>query len=293
MSPSHSNNDPGNPSAFYLTHRALLGLLLGSFALAFLPVWKRLIEAYFSSGDHSHGLFIIPICAYLVWQKREILKRTPIKGSLFGLPLVIFSLLVYVFSHYAEILTLSSLSMVMAIGSALLFTLGRKMLKLLVFPLFLLLFMIPVPAQIHSSLTIPLQLMVSEGSAWVSSLIGLSVYREGNMIHLPGRSLEVVQACSGLRSMASLLTLSVVYGYLTFRSNVLRALLFASGIVVAIFVNVVRVLVIVMAFSYLEFDLTTETAHTVIGVAIFPFAILLVAIIRGVLSPWEQPTEKA
>ena len=183
--------------------------------------------------------------------------------------------------------------MVMLIGSTVLYILGKEMLRKLVFPLFLLLFMIPVPAQIYSSLTIPLQLMVSKASVWVAGLVGLPVYREGNVIHLPDRTLEVVQACSGLRSMVSLLTLSVVFGYLTLRSNVLRSILFISGIPAAVLVNVVRVMVLVMAFHYLNYDLTKGTPHTVFGIAIFGLAILLVAIIKGSLSHWERSSKEA
>ena len=112
----------------------------------------------------------------------------PVRPSLWGLGLVIFSLLLYLFAHLAEIVTVASFSMVLLLAGAVIYFYGFPMLKELLFPLFLLLFMIPIPAQIYSSLTIPLQLFVTNVSVWIGALLGIPVYREGNVIHLPDRA---------------------------------------------------------------------------------------------------------
>jgi exosortase len=147
--------------------------------------------------------------------------------------------------------------------------------------------MIPVPAQIYATLTIPLQLLVSKISAEISSLIGIPIYREGNLIHLPERTLQVVQACSGLRSMISLLTLSTVFAYLTLKSNLLRSILFLSGIPTAIVVNIIRVLLLIAVQYFFDYDLTGGALHTVFGMLIFVLALLLIYVTKGVLSIWD------
>jgi exosortase len=122
----------------------------------------------------------------------------------------------------------------------------------------------------------------------ISNLFGLPVYREGNVIHLPDRTLQVVQACSGLRSMISLLTLSAIFGYLTLKSNLLRTILFFSGIPAAILVNIIRVVLMVVAFYYFNYNLTTGTTHTIFGIIIFALALIFIAITKRVLSLWDK-----
>jgi exosortase len=279
---------PNNSISTNLPALLLLALLFATFILAYFPVWKRLVLTWYRSDDYSHGFFIIPLCFYIIWRKKEILAEIPIKPSLWGLALAIFSLLLYLFAHFAEIMTLTSFSMVLLLAGMVIYFYGFLMVKELLFPLFLLLFMIPVPAQIYAKLTIPLQLFVSKVSVGISSLLGLPIYREGNVIHLHDRTLQVVQACSGLRSMISLLTLCAIFSYFTLKSNLLRSILFLSGIPAAILVNIIRVLLLVFAFHYFNYDLTTGTTHTLFGMIIFILALIFIFVMKRVLSTWDK-----
>jgi len=267
---------------------SLIIALAAGFIIAYFPVWKNLVTTWYNNDQYSHGFFILPVCLYILWQKKEILTKVPFSPSRWGMALVIFSLLIYLFAHFAEIATIASLSLVLFLTGVVIYFYGFLMFKHLFFPLFLLLFMIPVPSQIFSSLTIPLQIFVSKSSVFIGSFLCIPIYREGNVIHLPEQTLQVVQACSGLRSLISLLTLSVVFGYLTLKSNILRSILFISGIPIAIIVNVVRVLLMALAFYYFNYDLTKGTIHTVFGMIIFVFALIIVAIGKGVLSIWDK-----
>ena len=266
----------------------LSALLFATFIIAYFPVWKRLVLTWYSSDEYSHGFFIVPLFFYILWRKKEILAEIPSRPSLWGLPLVIFSLLLYLFAHFAEIMTVTAFSMVLLLAGSVIYVYGFLLFKELLFPLSLLLFMIPIPAQIYSKLTIPLQLFVSKASVDMSSLLGLPIYREGNIIHLHDRTLQVVQACSGLRSMISLLTLSAIFSYLTLKSNLLRTILFLSGIPAAILVNIIRVVLMVLAFYYFNYDLSKGTTHTVFGMIIFILALLFIFIIKGILSIWDK-----
>ena len=192
-----------------LISTSLIAALFASFILAYFPVWKGLVLAWYSNDQYSHGFLIAPLCIYMVWRKREKLAETQVRPSQWGLALAIFSLLFYLFAHLAEITTVASFSMVLLLAGVIIYFYGFPMLKELLFPLFLLLFMIPIPAQIYSKLTIPLQLFVSKSSVWIGAIMGLPIYREGNVIHLPNQTLEVVQACSGLRSVISLCYLAL------------------------------------------------------------------------------------
>ena len=266
--------------------------LAACFFMAFFPVWKGLVAAWSGSDDYSHGFFIVPIAVYIAWQKRDRLAQTPIRPSAWGLVFLVLALLMYIVGRLGEIATVSSVSMVLALAGVVLYLWGREFLKELAFPLFVLLFMIPVPGQIYSTLTIPLQLLVSQISTAIAGFAGIPVFREGNVLFLPDRTLEVVQACSGLRSMMTLLTLAAVFGYFTLRSNLSRSILLVFSVPAAIIVNIVRVLVMIAAFHFFDFDLTSGTTHTVFGVAIFVLALAVIALMKGVLAFWEPPSAK-
>lgn len=270
-----------------LLSTTLIILLVATFIMAFLPAWEELVRAWSSHEEYSHGFLIVPVALYLAWRKKTTLASMKAHPSNWGLVLITFSLLCYLFAHFAEILTLSSLTIVSATTGVVLFFYGFSILRELVFPIFLLLFMIPIPSQIYSSLTIPLQLLVSKASVAIAGLLGVPIYREGNIICLPGRTFQVVQACSGLRSMISLLTLGAVFGYLALRSNFLRAVLFFSGMPIAIAVNIFRVLLMVLAFHYFAFDLSSGSVHGVFGVAIFVLALGFLFAVKKVLSFWN------
>ncbi len=271
-----------------LISASLVAALFASFILTYFPVWKNLILAWYSNDQYSHGFLIVPLCIYIVWRKKEKLAEVQIRPSQWGLAVVIFALLLYLFAHLAEITTVASFSMVLLLAGVIIYFYGIPMFKELLFPLLLFLFMIPIPAQIYSKLTIPLQLFVSKASVWIGTIMGLPIYREGNVIHLPNQTLQVVQACSGLRSVISLLLLSAVFGYFTLKSNILRTVLFICGIPAAILVNIIRVLLLVLAFHYLNYDLTKGTIHTVFGMLIFILALTFLLGIKGVLSNWDK-----
>jgi len=278
---NHTNRDITTQWPLLIT----LGL---SFILVYFPVWKGLVLTWYGSDDYSHGFFIVPVIIYSLWQKKEELVRLPLHSSRFGLVLLFISLILYILATYAEIKTGAALAMIVSIVGVVLFLYGFALFREIFFILLFLLFMIPVPAQIYSAMTTPLQLIVSQISVWFVMLFGLPIFREGNVIHLPEHTLEMVQACSGLRSLMSLLTLSVIISYFTLRSNWLRLFLLFSAIPAAIIVNIIRVMIMILAFHYFDLDLTQGTVHTIFGTIVFTLAIALVFLVKGVLSFWDR-----
>ncbi|MBU5638127.1 exosortase [Geomonas sp. Red69] len=244
-------------------------ILAGAFLYAYLPVLSGLVRAWAGSDDHSHGFAVIPIALYFLWQNRARLAAEPLAGAGSGLVLSALSLLCYVVARRAEMQTAVSLSMIFFIWGGTIYLCGYRVFRVSLFPLLLLFFMVPVPAQVIAALTIPLQLIVAKVSVALAALFGVPIYHEGNVIHLPGGSFEVVQACSGLRSIMALLTLGAVVSYLTLRSTALRAILFVLAVPIAILVNILRVFVLVTVFHYGHLDLSEGAAHTMLGLAVF------------------------
>jgi exosortase len=221
-----------------------------------------------------------------------MLGQLPIHQSWWGFTVVLFSLAAYVLSMLAGVVTTASLSMVLFLVGAVFFLFGHSVLKQLLFPLFFLLFMIPIPAQIYASMTVPLQLIVSQASVWITALIGVPVTQEGNLIQLPHQTLQVVEACSGLRSMMTLLTLSTLLCYLTLKSRFLSLLLVLSSLPIALLINILRVAAVVVFLWYLNFDLTGGILHTILGLSVNLLALLILFSLRGVLAKWDQASRK-
>lgn len=269
-------------------NRLLLVTLIVSFIIAYFPVIKKLILHWSNSDDYSHGFFIVPVCLYIIWSKKEILKTITINSSIYGLFLALFSLVLYLAAFYAEISTVASFSLVTLITGIVIYYFGFSMARELAFPIVLLIFMIPIPAQIYSYITLPLQLFVSTVSAGITSAIGIPIFRDGNILQIPEHTLQVVTACSGLRSMISLLVLSAIFGFFTLNSNKLRTILFLTGIPVAIFVNIIRILLMIMAFHYLNFDLTKESIHTIFGISIYFFGLISIFAIQKGMLRWDK-----
>ena len=265
----------------------LLAIIIIAFGIAYTPVLKGLIQTWANSDEYSHGFFIIPISLFIVWKKREHLANIQLQPSIWGLLITAISLLIYIVGYFAGVTTLCSLTIIPFWLGIVLFLYGPAMTKALIFPISLLFFMIPIPAQIFSYLTIPLQLFVSKMSVILSSSFGVPIFGEGNVIHLKNRTLEVVEACSGLRSLVTLLTLTLLFGYFSLNSNLLRGVLFLSAIPIAIIVNIFRVLMIVLSFHYYDFDLTLDKYHTWFGLVIFSLALIIIFTIKEVLGRWD------
>jgi len=270
----------------------LISILLIIFCAIFLPVFISLVKFWTNSEDYSHGFFILPLSLYIIWQKKDTLKKIPVQPSNWGLFIIIFFLLVFIIARTGEIATLSPICMILIIIGIIVYFYGFLICKELFFPLFFLFFMIPVPSQIYSALTIPLQLFVTKATVFIAGLMGIPIYREGNVIHFSNHTMQVVQACSGLRSMVSLLALGAIFGYFFLRSNMLRGILFVAGVPISIIVNILRVFLMVIAYHYFRYNLTADSIHTIFGIIIFIMALIIIAATQRGLSFWDKSAEK-
>lgn len=266
----------------------LLFFVLLTYLLAFLPVWTGLITSWLHSEDNSQGILIVPIVIYMLWKKRGELAMIPLKGSNVGGFFFLVSLLLYIASQAGGALTLASLSLVSTLVSGLWFLLGASIVRACAFPLFFLLFMIPIPSQIYAALTGPLQLFVTQVACKLLKLSGVFVYNQGNVIYHTKQVFQVVQACSGLRSITTMVTLGAVIGYFSFDKAWLRTLLILFGIPVAVMANIFRVYTLVFAFDWKQINLVEGVAHTILGLVVFVFAVMIFALIHKGLSRWNR-----
>jgi len=156
-------------------------------------------------------------------------------------------------------------------------------LRALAFPLFLLFFMVPIPAVIYNSITFPLQLLASKVSTQALDVLQIPVLREGNVMELAEQKLNVVEACSGIRSLLSLTFLSLVYGYFFESKTWMRVALFAATIPIAIVANASRVTLTGVLTEYKP-ELAEGFFHTASGWVIFMVALAILMALHQILN---------
>ena len=178
--------------------------------------------------------------------------------------------------------------MYLTIVGALIFLFGIQALRVYFTPLLLLLMLIPFPDQLYIQLTFPLQLKVSQMSAAIVDWVGIPVFRAGNVLTIPEKSFEVIEACSGLRSVITLLTLSVIMGFFVLRQVPSKVILIAISVPVAIVVNLIRVVSIILLFHFFGLDLYQGTLHTLTGLVIFGLALAVLFLAGRILEFWEN-----
>jgi exosortase len=229
----------GRKSApFSWTTIAWVSILL---AACYAPVLTSLVSQWNSDADMGHGFFVPVIAGFIAWKKRDRIADKLPAPNWWGLAIMLWAgFQLYIATLGAE-LFLARTSFVFSIVGAVLLLGGTEYLRIFSFPLFLLLFMVPIPAVIYNQITFPLQLLASRAAENTIDLLQIPVIREGNVLILPQQTLNVVEACSGIRSLLTLTFLSLVYGYFFEKRNWVRVVLFFSTIPIAIVANAGRV----------------------------------------------------
>jgi exosortase len=246
-----------------------LALLLGSFALLFWRVGIDLIQDWSSNDNYSHGFLIIPIALFFVWEHRKRLLSTPTEPNNLGLIIVLASLGVLIVGILGFEFFLTRVSILGVLAGIVLFLFGWAHLQILFFPIAFLLLMIPIPAIVFNQIAFPLQLLASRFGEMILMAAQVPVLREGNVICLANTTLEVAEACSGIRSLVSLLTLGIVYGYLVDSRIWMRTALALTTIPIAILVNALRVAGTGLAASYYGPEVAEGFFHSFSGWLMF------------------------
>jgi exosortase len=273
------------PTGLTLDAKKITGaaLLLGGLVVVYWQVFVRLIDAWIVDGNYSHGWLIIPIAAYFAWERRDKLAATPIKPSWFGLVVFAFGIFVLLAGLMGSEFFLSRVSLIITLAGIVLFLFGWAHLRILTFPLAFLLLMIPLPAIVFNKIAFPLQLLASRVGESAISAANIPVLREGNVLVLANTSLEVAEACSGIRSLVSLITLGLVFGYFADPRGWVRTLIVASTIPVAIISNAARVAGTGILAHYYGPSAAEGFFHEFSGWIVFIVAFVMILAIQRVI----------
>jgi exosortase len=237
LAPPRADESAASPRISWVPY-AIVAILL---CVLYYRVAFKLVYDWYNLPDYSHGFLVPLFAAFLVWDKRKVLSATPIKQTWAGISLVLFGLAVLILGVYGVELFTARISFVILLTGLIWTFFGWAMVRALQFPLLVLILAIPFPAIVFNQITFPLQLFASRIASEILPILGVPVLLDGNVIRLPVMPLEVAEACSGIRSLMSLFTLAIFYGYFLERTTTRRVILALASIPIAVTANVFRI----------------------------------------------------
>jgi len=266
---------------------AVLCVLAGAVLWIYGAIVSSLVRQWASDDNYSHGFFVVPLALYFAWERRAALKAVPTAPSIAGLVVLLLSLGLLLAGILGAELFLSRISLVGVLAGIVLYVWGRHHFRLLFFPLAFLLLMIPLPAIIFNQIAFPLQLLASRAGEMVITLAGIPVVREGNILQLPSQTLEVAEACSGIRSLVSLIMLAIVLGHFTERRIGRRFLIALTAVPIAIVANAARVAGTGLASELVSPAAAEGFLHTFSGWLLFVVAFIGLVAVQRMLARWH------
>lgn len=275
-----------------LTHHWQL-LILG--ALTAWLYWHTLVRLFLQWGNDqnfSHGYFVPLFSAFVIWQERDRLARIEVRPSWSGMFLVVLGLGILVVGQMGvELFLMRSSLLILAAGLVVLFA-GWRFFRALFFPWAFLFLMIPIPAIIFNQITFPLQILASKVAAATLPLFGVPVLRQGNVIVLSSQILQVAEACSGIRSLMSLATLAIIYGYLMEKRLWVRYALAFASVPIAVIANSFRIFTTGLMVQYWDPDKAEGYFHTSWGWIVFVISLIMLYALHGIIR-WIWPERGA
>jgi len=268
------------------------GILLLLIGWLYSSILVHLVGQWWRDPNFSHGFFVPAFSLFVLWQDRPRLAAVRLRPSWSGLLILAFALSVLVVGVLGAELFLSRVSLLLVIAGLIVLFAGWKFFRALLFPWAFLIFMIPIPAIIFNQITFPLQFLASRVASAVLPLAGVPVLREGNVIMLPDMALEVAEACSGIRSLLSLATLAIIYGYLLEPRKMIRVLLAMAAVPVAVAANSLRIVGTGLLVQYWDPDKAEGFFHAFSGWLIFVVSLAMLFILHRLLRLlWRENRE--
>ena len=210
-------------------------------AVYYHDVAAQLAVRWWNDPNYSHGFFVPLFSLYFLWENRSRLADIQWKGSLLGAPVIGLAAAMKALSHLIFSPYVAGVSLSVLIAGVVLFCMGRRMMRRVWLPIAFLLLMLPLPGPVYEAIGLPLQRFAAVFAATVLHAVRIPVLREGNIIHFAGKSLEVAQACSGMRLLVGFVAMGIAVAHLSRKPLWHKAALVVSTFPIAIPANAIRV----------------------------------------------------
>lgn len=271
------------PRTFPVNAVVLLIVLAALVALYF-PVLVKMAQDWKTDDNYSHGFFIPLISGYMIYAMRAELQQIRLRPKNWGLLLFVAGLGQLYIARVGSEFFLQRTSIILVLLGMVLFLLGTAIARRLLLPIAYLIFMVPLPAIIWNKIAFPMQLFSSAITENVIQAIGIPVFREGNVLHLAQTTLEVVDACSGLRSLTTMFALSVALAWFSGYPVWKKWTLFFAAAPIAIFANIVRLTLTAGLASVYGEKVAQGFLHDFSGLFTFLFGLALLLLVSKALQ---------
>jgi exosortase len=273
------------PRTFPYVQIAWFGVLL---IVVFFPVLFTMVDEWAHMEEMGHAFFVPIVAGYIVWNDRERILAQPVKPCPAAVILVFWGFFQMVLGFLGADFFLARTAFLLAMIGAIWTTAGTAVLRTLAFPLFIMLFMIRIPLFLYQQMTFPLQIFASQVATFALDAIGIPVLRDGNILELPTQKLQVIEACSGIRSLLALTFLSLVYAYIFDKRVWMRPVLFIATIPIAIIANAFRV-TLTGALSEYKKEWAEGFFHSFEGWVIFLVALAGLLAVHRLICRYTRP----
>lgn len=256
-------------------HKVELATFLVLLGVVYHSIFAAMVLDWYRDDNYSHGFLVPFIAGYLAYRRREELAAAEVRPSNLGLVVIAGGFAMLLVGWFGTEYFTMRASMVVVLAGSVLYLFGRQVFGLLFAPIVYLLLMIPIPYIIYDAAAFPLKLLVTEVSVTALKAMGIIVWQEGNILMFPNITLEVADACSGLRSIMSLLALGAAYALVMYSSFRDRAILILSTLPIAVFTNCLRVIATGVLAQYIGSAAAKGFFHDFAGLFVFLTAVAM------------------
>jgi len=266
-------------------------------ALLLLIAWLyatiiiRLVTQWMNDPYSGHGFFVPAFALFVLWKNRNELKGVQAAPSWNALWLIVVGLALLILGDFGAEIYLSRVSLLVVVAGLIVLFQGWPLFRAVLFPWIFLFLMIPIPVIVFQKVTFPLQILASKIASAALPLLGVVVHREGNVIELATMHLQVVTACSGIRSLLSLLTLAIIYGYLLEDRTWVRVVLAIAALPIAVVANSFRVVGTGLVAQWYP-EKADGFYHLFEGWLIFVVSLIMLFMVHGLITRiWKARQE--
>ncbi len=266
-------------------------ILLGLVGL-YYQVLLHLAETWAVNDNFSHGYFIPLVSIYMIFSLREQLQQAVIQPCNWGVLILLGGLALLILATVASLNFMQQSSLLIVLWGIILYLFGRRYAALLFVPIAYLFFMIPIPAILWNKIAFPMQLYSSAITENIIRMLGVTIYREGNVLYLVETTLEVVDACSGLRSLTTMFALSAAVAWFAHYPTWRKWLVFLAAAPIAIFVNMVRLTATALLASRYGEEVAQGFLHEFSGMLVFILGLTLLWATNSLMSKGAAKSER-
>jgi exosortase len=275
---------PGAPAwrltpGTWIRMAVLLALGIVIYRQTLVTLW----DVWMNNPSYSHGVLVPLVSGFLIWLRRRELRETVAHPSWLGIPVIGLALVVQLAGLRGDVLILQGNSLVLLLAGLVLHFGGWGWARIMAFPVGYLVFMVPFLPIFESQVSFRLKQLAASGAVSVSSFLGVLIQRDGMSLYLPTGSMRIENACSGMQSLISLLSLGALFAYMAHGGPIRRGLLFLSAIPIAVLVNVIRITGLCVVGTAVSVEAATGLFHDVSGFVLFGLGFVLLVGMRRVL----------